>query len=179
MITHLETERLNLRQWRDTDFDWFSAILTDPVTAAYVGGVQQPRDAWRRMAAFAGHWALRGYGLFVMELKAAARGIGWCGLWYPPDFPDLELGWGLTKSHHGQGYATEAARRVLAHSYDDLGRSTLVSYVHPDNEPSRRLAARIGGRQEADAIIGGNRALVYRHSNPSQPAAISRPAAEI
>ena len=167
MITHLETERLHLRQWREADFDWFAGILTDPVTAAYVGGVQHLRDAWRRMAMFAGHWQLRGYGQFVVELKSAARGIGWCGLWYPPDFPDLELGWGLVKSAHGRGYATEAALRVLAHAYDDLGRSTLVSYIHPDNEPSRRLATRLGGAQEADALILGKRALVYRHTNPA------------
>jgi len=164
MITQLESERLVLRQWRASDIDWFAELYADPVPSAHVGGPRTLAQAWRQMAAFAGIWSLRGFGKFVLETKADKRGIGHCGLWHPADFPEIELGWGLLATEHGKGYATEAAQRVKAHAFEDRDLPTLVSFVAPDNLPSRRVAERLGGKAEPTREILGKQAIVYRYA---------------
>jgi [ribosomal protein S5]-alanine N-acetyltransferase len=44
----------------------------------------------------------------------------------------------------GQGYAREAAARLLAHVFDDLGASAAKAMIDARNAPSRRLAAALG-----------------------------------
>ena len=59
----LETERLRLRGWREDDLDRVRRVLCQ--RGAPPGSSAAPAiasDAWRRMAMYLGHWALRGYG---------------------------------------------------------------------------------------------------------------------
>src|SRR5205085_3598209 len=58
----LETARVVLREWREDDFSAYAEMAADPEVARFVGGVLDAPDAWRQMALWAGHWALRGYG---------------------------------------------------------------------------------------------------------------------
>jgi RimJ/RimL family protein N-acetyltransferase len=66
----LETEHLRLRPWRESDLDAFAAMMAKPEVARFLTADQAPQDratAWRGMALMVGHWALRGYGMFVVE----------------------------------------------------------------------------------------------------------------
>ena len=72
----LETPRLILRPPREEDLDGFAAMMADEEAARYVGGQQQRSGAWRGMAAMAGSWALRGYGMFSVIEKESGRWIG-------------------------------------------------------------------------------------------------------
>ena len=44
----------------------------------------------------------------------------------------------------GRGYATEAGAAALRHAVETLGFVRVVSIVHPENEPSFRVARRLG-----------------------------------
>jgi RimJ/RimL family protein N-acetyltransferase len=162
----LETERLRLRAWREDDHGSFANFCGNEATARFIGGVCSPDDAWRRMADQIGHWALRRYGNWVIEEKASGSWIGYSGLWFPHGWPERELGWSLAAHAHGRGYATEAAHRVRAFAYRELGWCTLVSYIVPDNAPSRRVADRLSARHERDIELRGHPAGVYRHLGP-------------
>jgi RimJ/RimL family protein N-acetyltransferase len=63
-----------------------------------------------------------------------------------------ELGWTLSPDVGGQGYATEAVREVLRLCFEDLGVRRVVAEAFADNEPSVRLAERIGMRREHHAV---------------------------
>jgi RimJ/RimL family protein N-acetyltransferase len=52
----------------------------------------------------------------------------------------------------GQGYATEAARAVLRLGFDGLGLHRITARIDERNEPSARLARRLGMRQEARLV---------------------------
>lgn len=165
--TVLETERLILRGFREEDLDPFAAFYADEESARFVGGIHDRPGAWRRMAMFIGHWALRGFGFWALEEKATGAFAGYCGLWAPEGWPENEIGWGLVSAFRGRGYVTEAARCARDHAYRELGWMTLISFVDPRNNPSARVAERLGAQREGLFDLGGNMVDVWRHPHPA------------
>lgn len=163
MIPTLHTRRLTLRAMKPEDFEPFAAFYATDASR-FVGGPEERPAAWRRMAAYAGSWALRGHGKFVVEEKASGRVAGIVGPWYPEGWPEAEISWTILPEFAGRGYATEAAARSLAFAYDELGWQTAISVIAPENERSIRLAERLGARHEGKAEARPYGLLdVYRH----------------
>lgn len=146
--TELETERLLLRQWRAEDFERYSQFYRDAALSRYVGGLNDAEQAWRRLAAIIGHWTLRGYGYWAVEEKASGLLAGCIGFWYSPAWPEIELGYWLLGDMHGKGYAQEAGAASLQYGFRHLDCDSFVSYIHPDNTPSKQVAVRLGGIYE-------------------------------
>lgn len=165
-VPTLETERLLMRPWRESDLDHVADFYADEATAKFVGGVCARDDAWRRMASMAGHWHLRGYGPWALQERTSGAYVGQCGPWAPEGWPEPELMWSLMKHAHGKGYATEAAQRTRRYAYEVLGWSTLISLIVPENKPSRRVASRLGARIEKQIELRGYRMDVHRHPGP-------------
>ncbi len=163
----LETERLHLRGWREEDHAPFTAYCCDETTERALGGPGNAADAWRRLAAQLGHWVLRGYGSWALEEKASGAWVGYCGLWSPYGWPDREVMWGLAPASRGRGLATEAARCARDYAYRQLGWSTLISCIAPDNVASRRVAERLGATLERSFDHRGQTIGIYRHPGPS------------
>lgn len=165
-IPVLETERLLMRPWREADFEPFSAFYADEESARHVGGVDDRIGAWRRLASYAGHWQLRGYGFWALDDKDTKAFVGYCGLWFPEGRPEPEVGWGLMPASRGRGYVTEAARRARAYAYAELGWTTLISAVAPDNHASARVAQRLGAWRDGTFDFRGETIDVWRHPSP-------------
>jgi RimJ/RimL family protein N-acetyltransferase len=164
----IESERLRLRHWQPKDFDAYAAYYADEESAKYIGGACDRNQAWRRMAAELGHWTLRGFGFWALEEKETTELVGCTGLWFPEGWPELEVGYWLLQNGRGKGYATEAARRAREYAYETLGAKTLVSYIHLENEPSKRVAERIGAHYEKTIeLLDFGPHCVYRH--PAAP----------
>ncbi|MRI34892.1 GNAT family N-acetyltransferase [Endozoicomonas sp. OPT23] len=142
----IQTERLTLRGWRNSDSEALYRLNSDPEFVRYLGdGKPLSRDdSWRILAVLAGHWALKGFGLWAVELTETKEAIGRVGLWEPHGWPAIELGWGISPEHWGKGYATETARASLKWAFDDLGLESVISIIHPDNHASKSVALRIG-----------------------------------
>ena len=166
VIPTLETERLILRPWYDGDVDGFAALMADAEISRYVGGPLSRDDAWRKMATYVGHWLLRGYGTFALELRATRQFVGYCGPWFPLGWPEREIAWGIIPAEHGQGFATEAARRALTFAYEDLGWDTAVSVISTANTPSIRVAERLGAVRGEHLTVRSFPVDVWRHLPP-------------
>ena len=114
----IETQRLKLRQWRMADVAPYTAMLADPGTARFITvdgkSVADAMTGWRHTVVMAGHWALHGAGMFAVEEKSSGNFVGRVGPWFPPGWPDFEIGWGITKHAQGKGYAVEAARPSIS-----------------------------------------------------------------
>ena len=148
MFPRLETERLFMREWRQSDLDVFARIFAnDQVTRFLTGAPMSRVDAWRFMTNSIGHWHLRGYGTWVLERKADGAVLGRVGLINPEGWPGLEVGWTLDQTYWGQGYATEAAQATLHYGFLTQGVDRLISLIHPENKPSQAVAHRIGETQ--------------------------------
>jgi len=161
----IETARLLLRPWRPDDFEPLANLLADGVANRYrgPGRVLTRAEAWSFFCEKVGEWHLRGTGEFAIERKADGALIGWAGLWHPIQLDEPELAWSLFPEAQGNGFATEAAERALRWAVDDPWLPPLFSFVHPDNDPSRRLAERLGATLERETIFRGEPRLFYRH----------------
>ncbi|MGE0741708.1 MAG: GNAT family N-acetyltransferase [Hyphomonadaceae bacterium] len=154
----IETERLVLRAWRASDLDPFAAMMADADVARFLANDQLPRDrasAWRDMAIFVGHWALRGYGLFAVEDRASGEFVGRIGAWRPEGWIGLELGWALARAHWGKGYGLEAARAAGDWVFTSQAPERLVSVIHANNTRSQTLARRLGMSVSSATIHAG------------------------
>lgn len=143
----LETPRLILRAWRESDFEPFTALMADDEAGRFLTSDQRPLDragAWRALALIVGHWALRGHGLFAVEEKASGAFVGRVGLWRPEGWPGTELGWALHPAFRGRGYAFEAARAAGDWAFAAFDLARLVSLIHSENARSQLLARRLG-----------------------------------
>ena len=162
-IPTLTTDRLILRPFRDDDLDAYAEIVADAEVMRYIGdGKPMDRDAaWRQMALIVGHWQLRGYGMWAVEARENGAFMGRIGFFNPEGWPGFELGWTLGRQWWGKGYATEGARAALDFGWQELGRDHVISLIRPENQPSIRVAERLGERLEGEVELFGNRALVY------------------
>jgi RimJ/RimL family protein N-acetyltransferase len=161
-IPTLVTERLQLRPFREDDFDDYAALCADPEVARYLGrGTISREQAWRIMVFFLGHWQVRGYGMWVVEERESGAFAGSIGFAHPYGWPGFELAWSLAPGFWGRGYATEGARTALAHAFTALQKDRVISLIHPANRASLRVAERLGERQEGCAEVLGTEFLVY------------------
>ncbi len=152
-IPVLETPRLVLRGWRETDLDPFARMYADPEVARFIGGTLSRNDAWRGMATMVGHWIFRGFGFWAVERKSDRVFVGRVGLWQPEGWPGVEVGWGLDRPYWGQGYATEAAAACCDYGFAHLPETKLISLIDPANAPSQKVALRLGETKGPSATI--------------------------
>lgn len=160
--TNLETERLTLRMFRESDTDAYAEMVGDAEVMRYLGGHAMSRqEAWRNMAMILGHWHLRGYGFWAVEERASGEMVGRVGCWYPEGWPQLEVGWALRRAFWGRGYATEAARASIEHAFGELGQTRVVSLINPENANSIRVAERLGERPGGEWEVFGTKVVLW------------------
>lgn len=158
----LETERLTLRMWRESDIDEYASICADPRVMRPMGrGPMDRGEAWRNMAMVIGHWHLRGYGLWAVEERASGALIGRIGCWQPEGWPGFEVGWMLGSNYWGRGFATEAARASLKYAFEELKQTHVISLINPENLPSIRVAERLGEHYEGETEVSGVKLSIY------------------
>ncbi|MET9532780.1 GNAT family N-acetyltransferase [Streptomyces sp. NPDC006649] len=151
MIT---TERLRLRPLSESDTDWWVRLHADEEVNSYVGAYT-PAQAAARLRVIEQQWARRGHGLCAVELRSTGEAIGRCGLHWWEQFDETEIGWTFARAHWGRGYATEAARSVLAWGFGPLGLERITSMIHPDNAASAAVARRLGFTPlREDTVLG-------------------------
>ena len=161
----IETKRLILRTWRESDIAPNTAMLSDPDTARYITSDRKPvtdeLNGWRNAAIMSGHWALHGYGMFVVEEKSSGKYVGRVGPWHPPTWPGFEVGWGIAKEFRGKGYAREAACASIDWVFEHLAVNRIIHTIKPDNTASRSLAERLGATIEGQAEVFGDTVDVW------------------
>lgn len=166
----LHTDRLTLRGPELRDAEAVIGFYADADRSAGFGG-PLPRDqAWRWFASSIGHWHLRGYGFWTVDVTETGAACGLVGLWNPDGWPEPEIGWLMFDGFEGKGYAHEAALRVRDYAYTDLGWTTLTSNIVPGNTRSVALAERMGAvfeKSYTNVQMGEDR--LYRHPGPVAP----------
>ncbi len=166
LIPEIETERLRLRPMMFADWPDYAALMASD-RARFMGGPHAAADAWGMFCHDVANWQLFGHGALMVDEKDAGLCVGQVGINHGPLFPEKELGWFVYPTGEGRGYAFEAASAFRDWAFATLGLQSLVSYMDPENERSRRLAERMGAFADPEAMRPEPQDLVYRHLNKS------------
>jgi RimJ/RimL family protein N-acetyltransferase len=166
----IETERLTLRGWRDTDLDALAAINADPDVMRFIsdGSVRDRQRTTEDLRSMMRGWDERGFGLFAIDVRETGAFIGWAGLAVPTFLPEIlpavEIGWRLAQDSWGHGYATEAATAALRFGFDDRALDRVVSIRHLDNARSARVMEKLGIAYQHETIVPGHGGRVAVHA---------------
>ena len=158
----IETENLHLRRPLVEDLDAIHAMRSDPDVVRHLGGKTLNREeAWHRLTRLAGHWALRGYGMFLVVEKGSGAVVGEVGLFdgcrgLSPAFDNApEAGWILASQAHGKGYASEAAAAAHRWFAATHGAQRSVCIIAPENIASLRVAQKLGYKGFGQVVYQG------------------------
>jgi [ribosomal protein S5]-alanine N-acetyltransferase len=159
----LETPRLILRPFREDDLDLLAPLMADLDFMRFSLGPYNREQTAAFIEKLIG-WERAGMpSLFALSTRAENAFLGYCGFYHHPteNIPDVEIGYRLHPSYWNRGLATEAARAVRDHGFRDLKLPRLISLVHPENIPSRRVAEKNGMSIEKEIIFKGFPTLMY------------------
>jgi RimJ/RimL family protein N-acetyltransferase len=151
----LHTERLTLRPWEEPDFPVFSEMQGDVESARWLYEEARDEAASRRLFEIkkAGT-ELREEGQWMScAVLAGEEVVGDVSFnWQSAEHRTGELGYFMHPRHAGHGYATEAARAILAWAFEDAGFHRVVGRIEPRNEASGRVLEKLGMRKEGHFV---------------------------
>ncbi|MGW4403630.1 GNAT family N-acetyltransferase [Nonomuraea sp. NPDC004702] len=167
----MTTDRLLLRLPDDDDLAPFTAMNADPEVMRYIGdGSVLPPDPDRTAAWIARarrEWQESGHGPLSVVVRETGLTAGWVTLAVPAFLPEIlpavEIGWRLGRAYWGNGYATEAAGRLLRFGFAECGLDRIVSIRHVDNQRSRRVMDKLGLRFAFETVVPGHGRPVAVH----------------
>ena len=164
-IPSITTERLLLRAFEPGDVEPYMAMMADPQVARFLanGRPLSRADAWRQLAMFAGHWTLKGFGVWAVEERATGKLLGRIGCMEPEGWPGFEIAYTLACSAWGHGYAREGAAAALRYARETLDRSDIISIIRPANAGSIRVATSLGATPAETVEFFGAPAVLYRY----------------
>jgi RimJ/RimL family protein N-acetyltransferase len=139
MATDLETERLVLRLRDERDAGWYRDLVAER-------GEERPTlaESRARLARFRDLGLDIGIGALAIDRRVEGDTIGYCALIVGrASLDEPEIAFELLRRFHGQGYATEAARALVA-AAAATGRRRLWSAVGAWNAPSLRVLEKLG-----------------------------------
>ncbi|HLK24313.1 MAG TPA: GNAT family protein [Caulobacteraceae bacterium] len=146
MFAPIETERLRLRPIAADDWRAIHAYMSDPqVTAWLPEGLLDEAAA----QAFAARNADEDATDVAVIERASGQLIGHMAFhpWFGAG--THEVGWAFRRDRWGRGYATEAAKALMAHAFEILGCHRFIATCQPENPASWRIMEKLGMRREA------------------------------
>lgn len=154
MTTIITTQRLSLRNWRESDRDLFHEINSDPEVMAFFPFRRDRTQSDALFDRIRRTIVTSGFGFYALALGETDEPIGFCGLArtnLAPLLPDgtVEIGWRLARRHWGKGYVTEAARTLLDYGFAARGLDEIVAFAVADNHRSTSVMTRIGMSRDA------------------------------
>ena len=176
MKTILETPRLVLREMTLDDLDFVAAMLAHPEVMRFYPKRYSRAEAevWlnRQLTRYARH----GHGLWLVVEKAGGEPVGQIGLLIQNigGVDEKEVGYLLHRPYWGRGLATEAAAACCDYAFTRFDRARVFALIRPENEPSQRVAQRLGMTPGPETIVhSGFAHLVFSAAREGKGAADS------
>src|SRR5436190_12188979 len=160
----LETRRLILRPFREEDIDRMAQLFANPDFMRFSLGVFTERKQTVAFVEKVMGWDRSGIpSQFAVVPRGEDMFIGYCGFFYHPEhaIEDIEIGYRLDPDYWNRGLITEAARAVRDHGFRDCKLSRVISLIHPENLPSRRVAEKNAMTVEKEITFRGFPTLVF------------------
>lgn len=141
----IETERLLLRPFRESDAEAFFECCQNPNIGNNAGW--KPHGSLEESQEILRSVFISQSGIWAIILKEDGRLIGSVGIIPDPKRENPQarmLGYWLDESHWGKGYMTEAVQSVLDYGFNTLQLSLITANCYPHNERSQQVLKRHG-----------------------------------
>jgi RimJ/RimL family protein N-acetyltransferase len=159
----LETPRLILRPFGEEDVDLLAELMANRDFMRFSLGVFSREQTAAFLKKTLG-WNSAGLpSLFAVIVRENSKLIGYCGFFHQEidGTNEIEIAYRLHPDYWGRGLATEAAQAVRNHAFRDLKLPRVISLVHPDNLPSRRVAEKNAMKVEKKTVHRDFPTLVF------------------
>src|SRR5262245_24893582 len=159
----LQTTRLILRSFREEDVEPMASLFANPDFMRFSLGVFAERKQTVAFIEKVIGWDRASIpSQFAVVPREQDEVIGYCGFFHHTDVPgEIEIGYRLDPDYWNRGLISEAARAVRDHAFADLKLPRVISLVHPENIPSRRVAEKNEMKVEKEITFRGFPTLVY------------------
>ncbi len=143
----IETERIILREFIESDFEAVFEFNSNPEVQKYTGDVilesyEQAKktitDVWFE------DYKKYGYGRWAVIYKPDNKLIGFAGLKYLPELDETDLGYRILPEYWGKGLMTEIGREILKYGFDNLGLNRIFGIAEPENIGSCKVLEKSG-----------------------------------
>jgi Acetyltransferases, including N-acetylases of ribosomal proteins len=163
MTAILETRRLRLREFHPDDLDKLAAMVADEEQMRFYPRPKTRDEARAWIGRNLSLYEEYGFGFWLIESRPTSVFLGYCGIrpLVLQSAPATEIGWHTKKTSWDQGIATEAAAAVRDLAFARFAQTRLVALIHPDHLASRRVAEKIGMREEGAITYDGDPYVTY------------------
>jgi RimJ/RimL family protein N-acetyltransferase len=162
-VAILETSRLTLRPFREDDVDLVAELMANTDFMRFSTGIYSREQTIAFLEKLIGLQREDLPSLFAVMHRGDNRLIGYCGFYHQTidEKKEIEIGYRLHPEYWNKGLATEAARAVRDNGFRDLKLPRLISLIHPENIPSRRVAEKNGMILEKQIVYRGSLTNVF------------------
>ena len=160
----LETPRLILRSFAAADLDRLAELMANKDFMRFSLGPLTREETKERFLDKVIGWDREGVpSQFAMVIRSSGTLVGYCGFFHHEvdGKMEIEIGYRLDSNFWNRGLTTEAARVVRDHGFRDLKLNYVISLIHPENLPSRRVAEKNGMTLERETTFRGFRTFVF------------------
>lgn len=145
--TIIETERLRLRRFVETDVDAINRLRADADFMRHLGNAESRDETASWLRYVSGFWQYNA-GFWAVVSKETNQTIGWSGTWSLLEFDigTVEIGYAVGREFWGGGLATEAAQAALAFAFEVRRAEAVCAVAAPENAASLRVMQKLGMR---------------------------------
>jgi len=146
------SDRLRLRDWRDSDGDALAALNADPEVSRDLGGPLSGAESDAKLARYMATFEDVGFCRWLVEDRCE-QFLGYAGVMPSRSSHPLghhfDIGWRLVRSAWGRGYATEAAKASLRDVFERVHLKEVLAYTSADNIRSQAVIKRLDMQRAA------------------------------
>ena len=174
MKTHLETDRLILRELMATDDIGMFELDSNPEVHRFVGKkpVQHIDESRLMIENIRKQYIENGIGRWAVILKETNEFIGWSGIKLITEPINnhqnfYEIGYRFIEKHWGKGYATEAGLAFVDLAFNEMKVPFLYAYADSGNSNSRHILEKLGMQYVNSFEFEGEEEVWYEMKNPN------------
>lgn len=148
----IRTSRLQLQPFDQSDVPSIAALYADPEATRWMGGVRSHSDAAASVLRMRDSFNERGWGTLAVHLLDSPECLGYCGVRPLSHTQDVEIAFGIQRSHWGKGIATEASIACVSAAFATLSLRSIVATVYPENARSLAVIRKLKMKKDADVF---------------------------
>jgi len=158
-----ETPRLEIATFSPSDTAFLHQLTGDANVMKYFPKVLSYDETSDMLRKILDQYGSYGYCFWKVMLKINGDFIGIAGILHQEveGKIEAEISYRIVKKHWNNGYAIEAAEACVKYARTTLGKTRLISLIHPENTPSVRVAQKLGAQKEKSVSFIGTAHDVY------------------